>query len=188
MIRRPPRSTLSSSSAASDVYKRQVHLQRNALHHAGQQRSGRGQAPAPRSAGQRQRALEALPAHGRYELREVARRESNDRSDYELSWAETEEPRCGLSLATDRETRELRAVAGRRRIGHRDVLTVRGADRSREREPRRGVGAWLLRAGARRPQGGEDPGVSETRAVLHFDGELREAVIGGRRRWRGHLQ
>src|SRR5674536_396526 len=26
MIRRPPRSTLSSSSAASDVYKRQVHL------------------------------------------------------------------------------------------------------------------------------------------------------------------
>ena len=26
MIRRPPRSTLSSSSAASDVYKRQAHL------------------------------------------------------------------------------------------------------------------------------------------------------------------
>eukprot|EP00658_Telonema_sp_P-2_P049389 TRINITY_DN3755_c0_g1_i3.p1 TRINITY_DN3755_c0_g1~~TRINITY_DN3755_c0_g1_i3.p1 ORF type:complete len:118 (-),score=25.84 TRINITY_DN3755_c0_g1_i3:81-434(-) len=30
MIRRPPRSTLSSSSAASDVYKRQVHLPRAA--------------------------------------------------------------------------------------------------------------------------------------------------------------
>src|SRR5665648_294543 len=26
MIRRPPRSTLSSSSAASDVYKRQIHI------------------------------------------------------------------------------------------------------------------------------------------------------------------
>eukprot|EP00828_Plagiopyla_frontata_P016210 TRINITY_DN2111_c0_g1_i1.p1 TRINITY_DN2111_c0_g1~~TRINITY_DN2111_c0_g1_i1.p1 ORF type:complete len:128 (-),score=33.74 TRINITY_DN2111_c0_g1_i1:72-455(-) len=31
MIRRPPRSTLSSSSAASDVYKRQVHGKMNSL-------------------------------------------------------------------------------------------------------------------------------------------------------------
>eukprot|EP00658_Telonema_sp_P-2_P009335 TRINITY_DN134_c0_g1_i1.p2 TRINITY_DN134_c0_g1~~TRINITY_DN134_c0_g1_i1.p2 ORF type:complete len:118 (-),score=55.36 TRINITY_DN134_c0_g1_i1:145-498(-) len=32
MIRRPPRSTLSSSSAASDVYKRQVSTQSTGLH------------------------------------------------------------------------------------------------------------------------------------------------------------
>src|SRR5664280_659087 len=32
MIRRPPRSTLSSSSAASDVYKRQVYIKFNSLY------------------------------------------------------------------------------------------------------------------------------------------------------------
>eukprot|EP00658_Telonema_sp_P-2_P028411 TRINITY_DN21773_c0_g2_i2.p1 TRINITY_DN21773_c0_g2~~TRINITY_DN21773_c0_g2_i2.p1 ORF type:complete len:113 (-),score=22.74 TRINITY_DN21773_c0_g2_i2:21-359(-) len=32
MIRRPPRSTLSSSSAASDVYKRQAVRKRNTIH------------------------------------------------------------------------------------------------------------------------------------------------------------
>src|SRR5664279_1401020 len=32
MIRRPPRSTLSSSSAASDVYKRQVPIHRGGIH------------------------------------------------------------------------------------------------------------------------------------------------------------
>ena len=32
MIRRPPRSTLSSSSAASDVYKRQVKTNREFMH------------------------------------------------------------------------------------------------------------------------------------------------------------
>src|SRR5678815_4725355 len=32
MIRRPPRSTLDRSSAASDVYKRQVHLLEDAVH------------------------------------------------------------------------------------------------------------------------------------------------------------
>src|SRR5664280_3812547 len=38
MIRRPPRSTLSSSSAASDVYKRQVHPFQPSRGHAGQNR------------------------------------------------------------------------------------------------------------------------------------------------------
>src|SRR5664279_1149973 len=38
MIRRPPRSTLSSSSAASDVYKRQIILRRDASVHPQGQR------------------------------------------------------------------------------------------------------------------------------------------------------
>src|SRR5674536_220205 len=51
MIRRPPRSTLSSSSAASDVYKRQPRLP--ARHHSvtGGDRGGRQEVPGPDRSG-----------------------------------------------------------------------------------------------------------------------------------------
>eukprot|EP00656_Telonema_subtile_P053324 TRINITY_DN7695_c0_g1_i5.p1 TRINITY_DN7695_c0_g1~~TRINITY_DN7695_c0_g1_i5.p1 ORF type:complete len:150 (-),score=20.41 TRINITY_DN7695_c0_g1_i5:122-571(-) len=42
MIRRPPRSTLSSSSAASDVYKRQVSTQSTGKQNSAERASGRG--------------------------------------------------------------------------------------------------------------------------------------------------
>src|SRR5664280_3792774 len=47
MIRRPPRSTLSSSSAASDVYKRQAHLLADARQ-LGRQPADLGMLPAQR--------------------------------------------------------------------------------------------------------------------------------------------
>ena len=54
MIRRPPRSTLDRSSAASDVYKRQV------VHHGGNDRSRRGS----RGAGDRHRVTRQRGSRG----------------------------------------------------------------------------------------------------------------------------
>src|SRR5664280_3782516 len=103
MIRRPPRSTLSSSSAASDVYKRQV----------------RGRGGRRRPEGQRDRAREREGYEGGEDRPARVRDEAASMLGREEPEEERERPRVvegdGAEIARDRSQEEARDLGARER-------------------------------------------------------------------------